>query len=93
MDNIEKALIEHGYPEKIAANTAVNLCKIASTLRPALESWAKSGEEKECEAEGYSTSSLMERFKGMKYPAALLTIDWLLREPQKAKAIIEKGIR
>jgi hypothetical protein len=27
------------------------------------------------------------------YPAALLTMDWLIREPEKALASIKRGIR
>lgn len=27
----------------------------------------------------------------MTYPAALLTIDWLIKEPEKAKKSLEKG--
>jgi hypothetical protein len=29
----------------------------------------------------------------MKYPAALLTMDWLLKEPQKAKESLRRGLR
>ena len=29
---------------------------------------------------------------GMKFTGALLTLDWLIRDPKKASAVIEKGI-
>lgn len=32
---------------------------------------------------GYSVRQLMEE-RGMAYPAALLTMDWLIKEPKKA---------
>lgn len=93
METIKQTLIERGYPEKAAILVAEKLTHISQNLKPALEAWLKEGKETEESAEGFSTSSLMARQTGMTYPAALLSIDWLLREPQKAKAIIEKGIK
>lgn len=93
IDNLENVLIERGYPERMAVSTAKDLQKISDSLKPALKAWVESQEEPVCEAEGYSTNGLMQRFKGMTYPAALLTIDWLIRDPKKAKPIIEKGIK
>lgn len=93
MEKLIKTLIERGYPEKIAIKTSENLSRMAPELREALTEWMESEKCPDIEEAGYSTSSLMSRFKGMTYPAALLTIDWLKREPQKATEMIEKGIR
>lgn len=93
MEEIKKILIERGYPERIAATTAVNLSKLTGRLAEALKDWVDKNNNPEVESNGYSTTSLMERFKGMAYPAALLTIDWLERDPVTAKQAIEKGIR
>lgn len=93
MGNIENILIERGYPENAATVVSRKLSNLSGQLRDAASSWLDSGSEPVVSSHGYSTKSLMERFPGMKYPAALLTIDWLERDPEKAKSIIEKGIR
>lgn len=93
MEEIKKILIERGYPERIAATTAANLSKLTGRFGDALKQWVQKGANTVMESHGYTTTSLMERFKGMTYPAALLTIDWLERDPKMAKQAIEKGIR
>ena len=93
MEKLIKTLIERGYPEKIAIKTAENLSRMAPELREHLAKWMETEKCPDIEEAGYSTSSLMSRFKEMTYPAALLTIDWLKREPKKASEVIEKGIR
>lgn len=91
METIKQTLIQRGYPEKAAILVADKLAKISPCLKPALDAWLSTGAEPEESAEGFSTKSLMEKQKNMKYPAALLSIDWLIREPNIAKPIIEKG--
>lgn len=93
MENIKKILIERGYPENAATVVSQKLSNLSGQLREAASSWLDSGSEPVVSSHGYSTKSLMERFAGMKYPAALLTIDWLERDPDKAKITIEKGIK
>lgn len=93
MEKIIKTLIERGYPENAAKHTANNLMKMAPELQEALQDWIDTGKMPVMKANDYSTDVLMTRFQGMTYPAALLTIDWLIRDPQKAAAAIEKGIR
>lgn len=93
MENIKNILIERGYPENAATGVSQKLSNLSGQLREAASSWLDSGREPVVSSHGYSTKSLMERFPEMKYPAALLTIDWLERDPEKAKSIIEKGIR
>lgn len=93
MEELKKILIERGYPEKIAATTAANLTKLTERFTDALKEWVHKGTNTVVESHGYTTTSLMERFKGMTYPAALLTIDWLERDPELAKQAIEKGIK
>lgn len=93
MEYIKKILIERGYPENAAIQVAQKLTALSGNLIDAASAWLETEDEPEVASNGYSTKSLMERFPGMTYPAALLTIDWLEREPDKAKQIIEKGIR
>ena len=93
METVKQILIQRGYPGTAAILVAEKLAKISQRLKPALDAWLSTGAEPvEC-AEGLSTKILMEKQKNMKYPAALLSIDWLIREPNIAKAIIEKGLK
>lgn len=94
MKDITKTLIERGYPENAAKIVAEKLATLSTDeLKKALAEWLSNSSEPLISSHGYSTKSLMDRNPGMTYPAALLTIDWLEREPDKAKTIIEKGIK
>lgn len=92
MENII-TLIENGYSEKEAKIVAEKLSLLTGAFKEAATVWLNTTEETEISSHGYSTKSLMKRHPKMTYPAALLTIDWLEREPEKAKSAIEKGIR
>ena len=93
MDNLKDILIERGYPEKAAIVTAQNLLKLTGRFASALQNWVDTKDTPKVESHGYTSDGLLKRFKGMTYPAALLTLDWLDREPEKAKSAIERGIR
>lgn len=92
MENIEKVLVTRGYAPKQAAAIVPDLQKMDVRLKKLLNEWIVSAKETDYAAEGISISSLMKKYK-LYYPAALLTIDWLLREPEKAKTAIKRGIR
>lgn len=93
MENVIKALIERGYPQAAAKIVAGKLSNLSGELKAAADLWLESGQVTVVDSNGYSTQSLMARFPGMTYPAAVLTIDWLKREPEKAIKSIEGGIR
>ena len=78
--------------EKTAERLAVKLTAISDELKPILEAWLASGVESNgIEFNGYSINSLLKK-DGVKFTGALLTLDWLIRDPKKAAAVIEKGI-
>ena len=78
--------------ERIAERLEVKLKGISDDLKPILNTWLKFGvENSDIEFNGYSIDSLMKK-DGVKFTGALLTLDWLIREPQKAILVIEKGI-
>lgn len=66
--------------------------KKSDAVREAVWQWIESGDTPEIAAEGYTTTSLQERF-GMNYAAAAFTIDWLQRDPVQAKVAIARGIK
>lgn len=80
-----------GYNPKTADIVANELMKVSPKLLSCVNEWL-SGDEVDHECNGYSIKSLMDS-RQMTYPAALLTIDWLIKEPEKAKKSLEKGNR
>lgn len=89
---IIKALLEHDYPEKQAQSVANELQNVSSPLMPLLQGWIDNGEEYDYSAEGISILGLKKKFN-MTYPAALLSVDWVLKEPETAIKAISRGIR
>ena len=78
--------------EKTAERLEAKLNGISDELKPILSAWLESGvETSELEFNGYSINSLMKK-DGVKFTGALLTLDWLIRDPEKAAEIIGKGI-
>ena len=88
---IEKKLTSQGYNNKAASMVATEIVKVDCQLIPLVERW-KNGDEEDYESHGYSIFGLM-KSRNMTYPAALLTIDWLIKEPEAAMKSLEKGIK
>lgn len=81
---------EYGYSVSGAQVVADKLHTCDQTILRAFKEWWETGELPELTVEGYSVSKLIKEHN-MKAPAAFLTLDWLLREPEKAKASLRKG--
>lgn len=92
MKAIQDILIERGCPEKQAILVASNLQTLDPSLKDGLQSWLADQTEKDYFIEGFLLSELKRKFD-MTYPAALLTMDWLIKEPELAKKSIQRGIR
>lgn len=89
---IIEALIANQYSEKQAEGLLTELLTIDKVLIPCLEAWVTDGKESDFEAEGFSLLGLKTKYN-MTYPAALLSIDWLLKDPKLAKEVINTGIK
>ena len=89
---IIKALIRNQYPEVQASGVADELMHIDLKLVPLLEKWVNQEDEQDITVDGFSLLSLKKQYK-MSYPAALLSIDWLIKEPQIASQAIKRGIK
>ena len=92
MKTIQDILIERGFPEKQAISVASDLQAIDPALQNGLQSWLADQTETDFLIEGFKLSDLKQKFD-MTYPAALLTVDWLIKEPELAKKSIRRGIR
>lgn len=89
---IKKSLLERGYNQHETEILSEDLVSVHKDLLSCLETWIYSGKECDYTAHGISVKSLMEKYN-LKYPAALLSIDWVIKEPNSAISAIEKGIR
>lgn len=90
---ILRTLLERGYSER-NANLALNdLENLSSPLDELLQAWIDSEDQQSDYVLGeYSLSKFMKE-RGMKYPAALLTMDWLIKEPEAAKRSLARGVK
>ena len=80
------------YPEQDAKMLAERLEALEAPLKPILDRWIADGAENDDTMfEGYSVNTLCSG-GAMNFIAALLTLDWLLREPEAAKAAIRRGV-
>lgn len=91
-DNIFQALLDKGYKEKPASILAEDLSRISMTLEPCLLSWVETGEEVDYTVGEFSIKGLMNKYQ-LQYPAALLSLDWVIKDPGTATAAINRGIR
>jgi hypothetical protein len=87
---IEYLLNDLQYPQKAAEVVAEKLCAASPTIQNAFTEYRDTGNIPEICIENYSVEKL-QREHGMNEIAALLTLDWLMREPEKAKASLRKG--
>lgn len=88
--DIIKVLTEREHYNENRAVLAVSECtKIDGRLLPLLNGWLSDAENMQdiC-IEGVSLLHLKES-KSLNYLGALLTIDWLIKEPEIAKPIVE----
>ena len=91
-DEIVQALQKHQYNQIQADGVANELSQIDSQLIPLLEKWIQDDTETDYAVEGFSILEFMSLYN-MAYPAALLTIDWLIKDPKTATIAIKKGIK
>ena len=92
MNTIENILIQRGYRQEDALTVAAELAEVSEVLKDALNQWLADGTESDYEAEGYTILGLKQKFE-MTYPAALLSIDWVIKDPKVAVECIKRGIR
>ena len=95
MDKIEiqEILMQRGYTQRNASLVAEEMVNIVPQLQQYLESWLMDKSYNEnYEVGKYSLKRLQEE-RRMNYPAALLTMDWLIKEPEAALRSLNRGIK
>lgn len=92
MEKIKQMLLERGYAGK-QVNTVINdLMAMDESLKEGFSLWIETEKETDCTIKGITLSELKKKF-GMTYPAALLTMDWIIKEPEEAIESINYGIK
>ena len=83
----KKFLLKNGYSRAGAESAAPKLEKMDPRLMEALLRWDRVGELPDFPVQGFTAQELMEHL-GLHPIAAILMLDWLLREPEAAKSAI-----
>lgn len=91
-NRIIELLKEYGYPAFMLDKTADKVENLSPILQEAFDCWVKCSIEPSFSIKGYSYSSLIETFD-MKPIGAFLTLDWLIKEPEKALENLNRGIK
>jgi hypothetical protein len=87
---IERLCHEFGYSAQGARLIVDKLDRLDGEILFAFQRWWQDGTLPDYEAEGYTIERLMTGH-GMNPIAAFLTLDWLVREPEKALISLRKG--
>lgn len=85
-------LREEEYPEFMFEKTIEKILNFNSKIKDSFEQWLKDGYFPTIEVEGYTLTQLMYEFS-MKPVGAFITLDWLIRDPEKAKKALSNGIK
>ena len=91
-EDIYAGLVAKKFDRGTAEILSESLITVNPELLTLLKSWLESGVETDYKTHGITIKRLMEEH-GMQYQAALLTIDWILKEPDIALNVLRKGIR
>jgi hypothetical protein len=82
--------VEEGYTPVQAGAAAGDLLVSQPVIQEAFESWRESGELPALAVEEFTLQNLVSE-QGFRPVAALLTMDWLLTEPEVALAALREG--
>ena len=89
---IIELLKKQGYPSFMLDKTATKIENLSQPLKEAFSMWVDCGIEPSFSIQGYSYQTLIEKFD-MKPIGAFLTLDWIIREPEKAIDNLNRGIK
>lgn len=92
-DKIAQILVkELNYSDHVAALTAGDLVAVQPQLQPALKTWLDTRSITNAEVGQFSIKLFMEQ-RGYTFPSALISLDWLLTEPEIAKQELTNEVR
>lgn len=88
-DLLPRLMAEFNYPPKGAQIVADKLVACTSLIKEIFSHWWQTGELSNIQVEGYTIQQLIEQHS-MKPIAAILTLDWLARDPVAAQASLKR---
>ena len=89
-ESIIKTLIEReGYSKPQAILVTKELNNLEDRLKPLFEHWLSTGNQQDYCMNNVRISQLMSELN-MQYPAALLTIDWIIKEPDISLSVVNR---
>lgn len=93
MENIRELLMSRfGYSEQDADMLCADLKHLNQALVPILNGWIETGDCADATVHsGYSVDSLRSGFE-MNFIAAILNLDWIIKEPEQALPALKSGI-
>lgn len=91
-NKIIKILNEEGYPEFMHENTYQKVVRFHEPVKTAFILWVEDKKLPELSVEGYTFDFLTSKME-MQPVGAFITLDWLIRDPEKAKNALRKGIK
>lgn len=88
--NLIQSKHPEAYPNDKVHILTSGLEKMSPLIKKALETFLRTNEHKEINLLGYSIQNLIAE-QSMNEIAAYLTLDWIIREPDKAIKSLKKG--
>lgn len=85
-------LKEENYPAHMLDKTIEKLEKLQPEILSAFTQWLSDGKTPSISIENFSFQDLTMKFC-MTSVGAFITLDWLVREPEKAKKALKNGIK
>ena len=89
-DLVPRLMSEFHYSERGARLVAEDMARCAPQIRSIFVRWWREGEIEDTTICGYTIERLRSEH-GMNVVAALLTLDWLIKDPTEAQASLERG--
>jgi hypothetical protein len=89
-DLMPRLISEMGYPPYAADGAARSLVDADPRIQEAFYRWWTTGEVTEMEVCGYTLERLARDYK-LNPVAGFLTLNWLLKEPEAALALLARG--
>lgn len=83
-------ITDYKYPQRGAEILYDEYLKADDSIKKAFQDYKQSREVPNLEIEGYSVS-VLQKDHNMNVIASLLTLDYLIKEPSKAKKSLQKG--
>ncbi|HAQ37888.1 MAG TPA: hypothetical protein DCQ58_05205 [Saprospirales bacterium] len=89
---IAEKLIQLNYQKNMVERTVKKILRFESETKALFDDWLEYGNEPEITVENYTYRMLIDTFE-MKPIGAFITLNWLIIEPETAKAALAKGKR